>query len=100
MHHPESQRKVDGALDTEAVRGTGAEVNPVREMTAFRPVTRTPDHLLLEVHGNPNVLTRDLKTSRLSQGPAVTTRVELERFTGEAPPVRAFQPPVSAEVES
>lgn len=46
------------------------------------------------VHGNPNVLTRDVGTSRLSQGcSGQHALVELERFTGALPPVRAFTPP-------
>jgi biotin/methionine sulfoxide reductase len=46
------------------------------------------------VHGNPNVLTQDVGTSRLAQGPvAQSCLVEVERFTGELPPVRAHQPP-------
>lgn len=49
----------------------------------------------LERHGNPNVLTRDAGTSRLAQAPsALTALVEVERFEGEPPPVRAFDPPV------
>lgn len=44
--------------------------------------------------GNPNVLTRDVGTSRLAQGPtAQTCLVEVERFEGEAPPVRAHEHP-------
>jgi biotin/methionine sulfoxide reductase len=46
------------------------------------------------VHGNPNVLTRDIGTSRLAQGcTGQLTSVEVERFTGNLPPVRAFDPP-------
>lgn len=49
---------------------------------------------VLEVHGNPNVLTLDKGTSRLAQGPsAQTCLVEIERFDGEAPPVGVFDPP-------
>ena len=52
----------------------------------------------LEVHGNPNVLTRDIGTSRIGQGPsAQTVLVEVERFEGEPPPVTAFVPPVIEE---
>ncbi|SEJ00803.1 biotin/methionine sulfoxide reductase [Azotobacter beijerinckii] len=48
----------------------------------------------LEKHGNPNVLTRDVGASSLSQGcSAHTAHVEIERWTGELPPVSAFQPP-------
>ncbi len=45
-------------------------------------------------HGNANMLTRDHGTSRLSQGPSsATTLVDIERYTGAVPPVRAFTPP-------
>lgn len=48
----------------------------------------------LELHGNPNVLTLDKGTSRLAQGSsAQTALVEIERYDGEPPPVRAFEPP-------
>ncbi len=49
------------------------------------------------VHGNPNVLTRDVGTSRLAQGSTgQLTTVEVERFTGNLPPIRAFDPPAQA----
>jgi biotin/methionine sulfoxide reductase len=49
-------------------------------------------------HGNPNVLTRDVGTSRIGQGPsAQTVLVEVERFEGTPPPVTAFVPPVIEE---
>ncbi|MEK9678963.1 MAG: molybdopterin-dependent oxidoreductase [Rhodospirillaceae bacterium] len=48
----------------------------------------------LEVHGNPNVLTKDIGTSKLAQGPsAMSALVEVEKFEGELPPVKAFTPP-------
>jgi biotin/methionine sulfoxide reductase len=48
----------------------------------------------LDRHGNVNVLTLDKPTSRLAQGPtAHTTIVFVEKFEGEAPEVRAFEPP-------
>jgi biotin/methionine sulfoxide reductase len=50
------------------------------------------------VHGNVNVLTRDHGTSKLSQGPScASTLVEIERFTGPPPPIRAFAPPAMVE---
>lgn len=50
------------------------------------------------VHGNPNVLTRDVGTSRLSQGCAGQhALVQVERCEGELPPVRAFEPPTIRE---
>ena len=49
------------------------------------------------VHGNPNVLTRDIGTSRLAQGCAgQLSLVEIERFDGPPPPVKAFDPPPGA----
>jgi len=53
-----------------------------------------------ERHGNPNVLTLDIGTSRLAQGPsALTALVEIERYAAPAPPVRAFEPPVLTPAE-
>jgi len=52
------------------------------------------DETALCVHGNPNVLTRDAGTSRLAQGcTGQLTAVEVTRFTGNLPPIRAFDPP-------
>jgi biotin/methionine sulfoxide reductase len=49
------------------------------------------------VHGNPNVLTRDAGTSRLAQGcTGQLTLVEIERWDGPLPPVKAFDPPPGA----
>lgn len=49
----------------------------------------------LEVHGNPNVLTRDKGTSKLAQGPtAHSCLVEVEPYPGPLPRITAFdQPP-------
>ncbi|MBR0753073.1 molybdopterin guanine dinucleotide-containing S/N-oxide reductase [Bradyrhizobium jicamae] len=45
------------------------------------------------VHGNPNVLTRDVGTSSFAQGcTGQLTTVQVERFTGNLPPIRAFDP--------
>ena len=50
------------------------------------------------VHGNPNVLTRDIGTSKLAQGcTGQLTVVEIERFDGPLPPVKAFDPPPVGE---
>jgi biotin/methionine sulfoxide reductase len=66
---------------------TGAWYDP-DEPEAERPLC---------VHGNPNVLTRDVGTSRLTQGcTGQLTLVEFERFTEPLPPIRAFEPPVQA----
>lgn len=47
----------------------------------------------LDVHGNPNVLTRDVGTSSLAQGPSAhSTLVQVERWEGPVPPVTVFGP--------
>ncbi|MFD4367717.1 molybdopterin-dependent oxidoreductase [Rhodococcus sp. NPDC058521] len=51
-----------------------------------------PDSLC--VHGNPNVLTADIGTSKLSHGcTGQHVLVEIERFDDELPPIKAFDPP-------
>ena len=48
----------------------------------------------LDTHGNPNVLTRDSGSSKLAQGPSAhSCLVDIERFEGVLPRVRAFEPP-------
>ena len=48
----------------------------------------------LERHGNPNVLTRDIGSSALSQGPSPNScLVEIEPWSGPDLPVRALHPP-------
>jgi biotin/methionine sulfoxide reductase len=55
-----------------------------------------PDALC--VHGNPNVLTDDVGTSALARGcTGAHVLVQVEKFAGPLPPVRAHQPPVFAE---
>lgn len=52
------------------------------------------DAAQIELHGNPNTLTRDAGASSLSQGcTAQTCLVQVERFTGPAPAHRAFDLP-------
>lgn len=52
----------------------------------------------LERHGNPNVLTIDLGTSRLAQGSsAMTALVDVAPWQGDAPQVRAFEKPALAD---
>jgi len=52
------------------------------------------DPAMLELHGNPNTLTRDVGASSLSQGCAAQTcLVDVERYAGEAPAHRAFALP-------
>ncbi len=70
----------DGVLPNVAVMATGAWL----DQSDGEP----------ERHGNPNVLTLDVGTSRLTQGSsALTALVEIERWTGPALPVRALMPP-------
>lgn len=52
----------------------------------------------LDKHGNPNVLTADLGSSRLGQGcSAQTCFVEIERYDAPLPAITAWQPPVFVE---
>jgi biotin/methionine sulfoxide reductase len=51
------------------------------------------------VHGNPNVLTRDIGTSSLAQGCCgQLTTVQVERFTGNLPPIKTFDPPATSSL--
>ena len=60
----------------------------------YDPADPTEDAPLC-VHGNPNVLTRDVGTSSLAQGcTGQLTTAEVERFTGNLPPIQAYDPPV------
>lgn len=48
----------------------------------------------LDKHGNPNVLTPDIGTSRLAQGPSAhTCLVEVRPWQGQVPSVTAHEPP-------
>lgn len=72
----------EGLMPGVAVMATGAWFDP--PMSAGEP----------ERHGNPNVLTRDIGTSRLTQGPsALSALVEIERWDGPLSPTNAFTPP-------
>ena len=75
----------DGVMPQVAVMATGAWFDPAHEKNAP------------ERHGNPNVLTLDVGTSRLTQGPsALSALVQLERWTGAVSPVQAFTKPLLA----
>ena len=98
-----------GIADGDIVRlfnGRGACLAAVRVTAEIRPgVVQLPtgawydpedpeEDRPLCVHGNPNVLTRDAGTSALAQGcTGQLTVVEAERYTGNLPPIRAFEPP-------
>ena len=79
-----------GAIVTDQVRprvvnlSTGAWYDPVDPTLDDSPCA----------HGNPNVLTADRGSSRLAQGSTGQhVLVEIERFEGDPPPVRAHKPP-------
>jgi biotin/methionine sulfoxide reductase len=98
-----------GVADGDVIRlfnARGACLAAVRLTADIRPaVVQLPagakydpkdpeDDRALCVHGNRNVLTRDAGTSALAQGCAgQITVVEVERFTGNLPPIRDFDPP-------
>ncbi len=47
-------------------------------------------------HGNPNVLTHDLRTSSLSQSPAAhSALVQIRKFSGEIPPITVHVAPLA-----
>lgn len=65
--------------------------------TWYDPVPDAQTGGTLCVHGNPNVLTRDVGTSALAQGcSGQLTVVQVERYDAALPPVRAFVPPEGA----
>jgi biotin/methionine sulfoxide reductase len=77
----------DGIMPSVAVMATGAWI----DQSDGEP----------ERHGNPNVLTLDVGTSRLTQGSsAQTALVEIERWTGPLPPVRSLTPPEIVEADA
>lgn len=57
----------------------------------FEPDDREAENAMC-IHGNPNILTHDVGTSKLAQGcTGQITKVDVERFSGELPPVRIFE---------
>ncbi|SSW66753.1 molybdopterin guanine dinucleotide-containing S/N-oxide reductase [Achromobacter agilis] len=81
-------RLTDGMLAGVVQLATGAWYDPV-DAQAEHPLC---------VHGNPNVLTRDAGTSSLAQGcSGQLTAVQIERYAGQARPVRAHEPPAIVE---
>jgi biotin/methionine sulfoxide reductase len=65
----------------------------------YDPVDPTEENPLC-VHGNPNVLTKDVGTSALAQGcTGQLTTVQVERFTGNLPPIQAYEPPSMVAAE-
>ena len=46
------------------------------------------------IHGNPNVLTEDIGTSSLAQGPSAhSTLVEIKKYTKEPPEINVLHKP-------
>jgi biotin/methionine sulfoxide reductase len=78
----------DGLRDGVVQLSTGAWYDP-----------ENPEDLnAMCVHGNPNVLTADTGTSSLAKGcTGAHVLVEVEKFDGPLPPVRAHQPPTIVE---
>ena len=83
-----------GACLAAAVLSDNVRENVIELPTgAWYWAARTGDDQPLEVHGNPNVLTRDIGTSSLGQGPtAHSCLVQVERFDTELPDNHAFDP--------
>jgi biotin/methionine sulfoxide reductase len=74
----------EGILPGVVAMATGAWYDPA--------TPGDPDALC--VHGNPNVLTADVGTSRLGQGPsAQSCLVQIERWDEPLPPVTVHMPP-------
>ena len=79
-----------GVILADAIRSGVIEL----ETGAWYAPLDPDDPLSLEIHGNPNVLTRDKGTSKLAQGPtAHSCLVEVEKYDDPLPPVKIFQPP-------
>jgi biotin/methionine sulfoxide reductase len=79
-----------GAVLTDAVR---PGVSRLPTGAWFDPVPGAPGPVLC-AHGNPNVLTADVPSSRLSQGcTGQHVLVQAERYAGEPPPVTVGAPP-------
>ena len=79
-----------GAVVTDAVRPRVVQLSTGAWYDPLDPAD--PDAMC--VHGNPNVLTFDRGTSKLAQGcSGQHALVEIERWTGPLPPIRAYEPP-------
>jgi len=56
------------------------------------------DGTVIDVHGNPNAVTRDIGTSTLAQGcSAHSCLVEVEKYVGELPEVTVFKQPATVD---
>ena len=86
-----------GACLASAHLSEGMRADVVRLPTGawFDPVIDEQGRTLC-VHGNPNVLTQDVGTSSLAQGcSGQLSIVQIEKYTGALPPIRAFEPPAA-----
>jgi biotin/methionine sulfoxide reductase len=86
-----------GAVVTDRVR-PGVVVLPTG---AWYDPAESAEPGSLDVHGNPNVLTRDVGTSTLAQGTSAhSCLVEVERYSGPLPDLRVFrQPPMTTRAD-
>ena len=83
-----------GAVVTDAVRASVVQLATGAWYDPLDPAD--PDAMC--VHGNPNVLTFDRGTSKLAQGcSGQHALVQVEPWTGPLPPIRAYDPPPTAE---
>ena len=79
-----------GAVVTDVVRPRVVQLSTGAWYDPLDPAD--PDAMC--VHGNPNVLTFDRGTSKLAQGcSGQHALVDVERWTGPLPPIRAYEPP-------
>jgi biotin/methionine sulfoxide reductase len=79
-----------GAVLSEAVRPGVAQLSTGAWYDPEDPAAEAP----LCIHGNPNVLTADIGTSRLAQGcTGQLAWVEIERFDRPLPAIKCFDPP-------
>ncbi|HEV8306194.1 MAG TPA: molybdopterin-dependent oxidoreductase, partial [Methylomirabilota bacterium] len=79
-----------GAVVSDAVRPSVVQLSTGAWYDPLDPAD--PDAMC--VHGNPNVLTFDRGTSKLAQGSSGQhALVQVERWTGPLPPIRAYEPP-------
>ena len=92
-----------GAVLSEDVRRHVVQLSTGAWFDPYDPRIHGPEAMLAGlapgtcVHGNPNVLTADVGTSGLAQ--ACTGQhvlVQIRRWDGPVPPVRAFEPPLAA----
>jgi biotin/methionine sulfoxide reductase len=81
-----------GAVLSEALRPGVVQLSTGAWYDPEDPAAEAP----LCVHGNPNVLTADIGTSRLAQGSTgQLCHIEIERYEGSLPPIKAFDPPAA-----